>query len=217
MKFKNLLDIVIGKWRRLKFDKSLFNLSLFQGILLSLIFCGYLVLSIIFNFSLGFKIIGGILLLLLWKSIQGMSWLNFYFIFLFLLSLSYLSLWFNKLFLIMDFIIFGILFVKKFIYHQQNSNQYFIYFIHLNWALMSYGLYFYANQPFIISLISYLIGASILSFYLFLLCDKKIQTNYFVWILIISEFYLLLNYLSLNGFTFSLVLIFLEYLLFSYL
>lgn len=205
---KKLFSYLIEK---LKQPKQLsFNLSLFEGIFFSLLFFSYLVISYLFSFSLGLKIFISILILLLWKLVQGMSWLNFYFLLLSTISLSFLSLWFNKLLLLIEIIIFIILIVKKIIYNQNNTNHYLLYFSEFNWALMSYGLYFYANQFFAVSLIIFLLGFSILAFYRFLLQNKKIQINFLVFLLISLELYWLFSYLSINGFLFSFLIVLLN-------
>ncbi|MGB9763087.1 MAG: hypothetical protein ACPLW7_03640 [Minisyncoccia bacterium] len=185
------------------------DLSLFKGVFFTLLFFVYLFSSFIFNFSLGLKIIVSIIILLLWKIIQGLSWLNFYFLLFSIFSLSLLSVWFNKIFILVDLFIFVFFLFKKIIYNQTETNNYLFYFSEFNWTLMSYGLYFYGNQFFSLGLIIYLLGISILSFYLFLIQNKKIQINYWIFILIKVELFLLLSYLSINGFLFSLILTFL--------
>jgi hypothetical protein len=123
-----------------------------------------------------------------------------------------LGLWFNTISLVVLSIIFLTLIFRKIILDKK-SNQLLSYFITTGWILMSYGLYFYLNWPFTLSFVIYLIGLSVISYFNFLMLDKKIALNYWIFILLNSEFYLIINYLSLNGLQFGSLVLLLEYLI----
>jgi len=170
----------------------LFNLFFFKSILLSIV----LVLLWIF----------------IWKFLMGMSWLNFVYLLLGFFELKMLGLWFNVLWLVFLSIIFLILIFRKIILDKK-SNQLLSYFITTGWILMSYGLYFYLNWPFTLSFVIYLVGLLLISYFNFLMREKKIAVNYWIFILLNLEFYLILNYLSLNGLQFGSLILLLEYLI----
>ena len=189
---------------KISFNKSIFFYSL------------YALVSAIFIFLLGTPtkgIISVTITVLLWKIVVGMSWLNFSYLLLGYLEMRVLANWFNVWWLIPLLVILLILFFKKIITDNKKSSQFLSYFISTGWILISYGLYFYLNQPFFISLMIYLGGLILISYLNFLNLDKEISINFLIYLLINLEIYCLLSYLSLNGLQFGALILLLQYFL----
>ena len=189
---------------KISFNKSIF----FYGL--------YALVSAIFIFLLRAPVKGIIsitITVLLWKIVVGMSWLNFSYLLLGYLEMRVLANWFNVWWLIPLFVILLILFFKKIITDNKKSSQFLSYFISTGWILVSYGLYFYLNQPFFVSLMIYLGGLVLISYLNFLNLDKEISINFLIYLLINLEIYCLLSYLSLNGLQFGALILLLQYFL----
>ncbi|MGC8651096.1 MAG: hypothetical protein ACP5RX_00465 [Minisyncoccia bacterium] len=141
-----------------------------------------------------------------------MSWLNFIYLLLGLFELKILVLWLNLMVSIVLALIFLVLVFRKLIL-ETKSNQWLSYFLTTGWILMSYGLYFFLNWPFFLSFLIYLFGLLVISYFDFMMREKKMSLNYGVFILLNLEVYWLLTYLSLNSLQFGSLILVLEYLI----
>jgi hypothetical protein len=207
---------------KIHFDRILaqiknFFLSLKAPQLKSVIFLSlYIFISVIFLFLASSPLKGIIIIfvaILLWKIMVGLSWLNFCYLLLGYVEMAMLSFWFKQAWLALIFVALIILFFKKIITSDKKSSQFLSYFISTGWILLSYGLYFYLNQPFFVSLIIYLGGLLPISFLNFLILEKERSINYLIYLLINLEAYCLLILLSLNGLQFGSLILLLEYLI----
>lgn len=170
----------------------------------------FVVKNIVLSFFLAFLMIG------LWKVLKGMSWLNFAYLLFGFGELKILAFWLQPLILVFLFVLFFVLVFKKLILDEQ-INQLLSYFLITGWILLSYGLYFYLNWNFTLSFLIYLSGFCLFSYFNFLLLEKRGAINYWVFILVNLEFYLLLHYLSLKGLQFSGLVLLLQYLLLNFI
>ena len=207
---------------KIHFDRILaqiknFFLSLKAPQLKSVIFFSlYILISVIFLFLASSPFQGIITIfvaILLWKIMVGLSWLNFCYLLLGYVEMAMLSSWVKQEWLALIFVTLIILCFKKIITNNKKSSQFLSYFISTGWILLSYGLYFYLNQPFFVSFIVYLGGLLPISFLNFLNLEKERSINYLIYLLINLEAYCLLILLSLNGLQFGSLILLLQYLI----
>ncbi|NMB92326.1 MAG: hypothetical protein GYA31_01730 [Parcubacteria group bacterium] len=186
----------------------------------SIIFYGlYIIMSVLFIFvfpSIWKGMIASFVIVLFWKIVVGLSWLNFCYLLLGYLEIATVAYWFKPLWLAVLFVLLLVLFFKKIITDNKKSSLFLSYFIATGWILLSYGLYFYRNQPFFLSFIVYFLGLLLISFLNFLNLDKEISINYLIYLLINLEAYCLFALLSLNGLQFGTLILFLQYFLLTF-
>lgn len=188
--------------------RSLFFYSLYALISLLVLFS---------QLSLANALILILLIILSWKILFGLSWLNFCYLIIGFIELEFLSNWLKPFWLGLGLFLFLVLIFQKIILNQKKTNSWLAYLISTGWIFSASGIYFYFNQPFLVSFIFYTSGLALLTYLNFVMLDKKVSLNYLVYLLVNLEIYWLLSYLSLNGLQFALVILLFQYLSLSFM
>lgn len=206
-----------------------------------LIYSSFLLGSVIFSLRFVYAILIGLLIIFLWKALLGMSWVNFYFIFLCFLEANIINSFIKPLWAIIFILLFLFFFWKRCFSDEiknhsfrGNSNKLIsfassekskywraiiFYYLFLGWIVISYGSYFFLNYSFGVSFLIYMLGLTLFSYLYFLFLNISFLNfwlSFLVLILINSEFFFLLNYLSLSVLYLS-ILSLLVFRLFIYL
>lgn len=155
------------------------------------------------------------LFILLWKIFNGMSWLNFAYLLLGYIELRGLASWLKPIWMITLTLLFLWVFFRKIILDKKSS-QLLSYCIATGWILMSYGLYFYLNWMFFVSLLIYLLGLALIAYLNFLNLEKERSLNYLVYLLLNVEAYWMFSYLSLDGLQFGSLILLFQYLILNF-
>jgi len=158
-----------------------------------------------------------LLIILSWKILFGLSWLNFCYLIIGFIELEFLSSWLKPFWLGLGLFLFLVLIFQKIILNQQKTNSWLAYLINTGWIFIASGIYFYSNQPFLVSFIFYTSGLVLLTYLNFVMLDKKVSLNYLVYLLVNLEIYWLFSYLSLSGLQFALVILLFQYLSLSFM
>ncbi|MGB9680664.1 MAG: hypothetical protein ACPLXL_01820 [Minisyncoccia bacterium] len=148
-----------------------------------------------------------IFLLVLWKALKGLSWINFLSLFLIAFELLFLVSWLNRVLVFLIGFLLFFLFFRKYLLPVENQKiwrEYLLTTLLWLWIASSYSLYFFAGKPFIFSFIFYFFGLFIfLAFYFFFqyedfsLFNEKTRSIFFSLLLINLEIFWLLSFLSL--------------------
>jgi len=138
-------------------------------------------------------------LVLIWKLLLGLSWVNFLYLLIGGIEINILLSIFHPIYLSFFVLILSYLLYKKIFSSNKRFWKYFLFHcLLLGWIILSLGLYFFNSFPFGIAFLMYL-GGMIVFFPLALLIQgNKISSEYLVLILILGEFFWLSSYLSIK-------------------
>jgi len=179
-------------------------------------------------FSQGFSFLSlffFFLFLLLWKIISGLSWFNFFSLFVGMINLTISSFWLEKWLGGILALIFLLIFFKKYTSPPSDLlwREFLLVYLFWFWTMNAYSLYFLAEQPFLYSLIFYAVGLiSFLPFYflfryeIFSLAREKTKIIFLLLILFNLEIFWLLSFFSLPFVLLSTLDILIFYSLFYY-
>lgn len=187
--------------------------------------------SAIFPFNFFYAILTCLLIIVLWKIVLGLSWVNFAFLFFAFLEVNVIKAFFRPFWVIIFIFLFLFFFWQKCFAYKNNKNserksfdcltnlacskmekywrEILFYYLFLTWIIIAYGLYFFLNYFFSISFLIYFSGLMIFA-NLYLVFSNVRCSNYLVsfWILLLVnlQFFVLFSYLSLNVLILSLLL-----------
>lgn|GEM_PF-1977660 len=192
--------------------------------------------SVIFSFNFFYAILICLAIIISWKIILGISWVNFSFLFFAFLEANTINSFLKPIWTIIFIFLFLLFFWKKCFAYQrapmksQNSEsnggkyltspasskmekywrEVLFYYLFLTWVIISCGLYFFLNYSFSISFLIYLLGLMAFS-YLYLVFSNihcfNFLLSFLVFLLVNLEFFVLLSYLSLNVLVLSILLV----------
>lgn len=163
-----------------------------------------LISGFIFKLSFLSAIFLSLGLIALWKVVSGLSWFNFFALFLGVIETRALFFLVKPLWLIVFVLVF-LWFMREKIFsfppEEIKFREYLFYYLFLGWIIISLSFYFFFNFSFWLSVCSYAFGLAIFSYFYFLFGDK-IKKNFFPYFLVFLifnlEFFLLFNFLSLG-------------------
>jgi hypothetical protein len=178
----------------------------------------FLILSVFFPSSPSLIFLG-ILTIFLWKIFYGLSWLNFNFFLFGLFEIKILASFLNPFWLfVFALVLVYLLFKKIFSFCIEETNRFKLfsfYYLFFFWVLISLGIYFFLNLPFIFSFLLFALGILIYSLIYFLIEEKAFYPNGLILILTNLEIFWLISYLNLPV-SFLSIILFLNYWLTIY-
>lgn len=206
-----------------------------------ILYVGFLLESVIFSLRFSYAILIGLLIILFWKILLGISWVNFSFLFICFFEANIIN-FFIKPFWAVLFVLLFLFFFWERCFSDKIKNQslesngnkltllasskkekywrdIIFYYLFLGWIVISYGSYFFLNYSFGASFLMYMLGLVFFSYLHFLFLNipfVNFWLSFLVLILINLEFFLLFSYLSLSVLVLSLFLL-LVFRFFAYL
>lgn len=216
----------------IKFLLSLEVKTLFFFILYAVALLG----SIIFNCNFTSAILICLVIVLLWKIILGISWVNFFFLNIAFIEAnvlkSFLKLSWSLVFIFLFFFFFwqkcfaskknlpkknyledkkqGCLVLIGFSPMEKYWREVLFYYLFLIWIIIAYGVYIFLNHSFSVSFIIYLLGLIIflgLYFKFSNITSLNLLLSFFILLLVNLEFFILFSYLSISVLAMSLLMV----------
>ena len=178
--------------------------------------------SVILPLNFFYAILIGSIIIVLWKILWGMSWVNFFFLFFGFLEANIISSFIKSFWAIIFILLFLVFFWKKCFSGKIKSperpdaraekywREILFYYLFLVWIIISYGCYFFLNYSFGASFLIYTLGLILFSYLYFLFSNiyfSNFLFSFLTHILVNLEFFLLFNYLSLSVLVLSIFLL----------
>jgi hypothetical protein len=210
-------------------DSSSLGLKTFVFFIL---YAGFLLGSIVFSLRFSYAILIGFLIILFWKILLGMSWVNFSFLFICFFEANIINFFIKPLWVVLFVLLFLFFFWRRCFSNkiknqglESNGNKLIFiasskkekhwrdiifYYLFLGWIVISYGSYFFLNYSFGISFLMYILGLAFFSYLYFLFLNISFINfwlSFLVLILINLEFFLLFSYLSSSVLVLSIFLL----------
>lgn len=197
-----------------------------------ILYIGFLLGSIIFPLPFSYAILVGSLIILFWKILLGISWVNFSFLFLCFFEVNIIIFFIKPLWVVFFVLLFLFFFWKRCFSDriknqslESNGNKLvflassrkekywrdvIFYYLFLGWIIISYSSYFFLNYSFGVSFLIYILGLTFFSYLHFFFSNIpfiNFWLSFLVLILINLEFFLLFSYLSLSVLILSIFLL----------
>lgn len=177
--------------------------------------------SAIFPFNFFYAILINSAIIIFWKILVGISWVNFSFLFLGFLEAKIIDSFMRPVWVITFILLFLAFFWKKCFSSKKDLSssptkaekywrEVLFYYLFLVWIIISYGCYFFLNYSLGISFLVYALGLIFFSYLYFLFSSiyfSNFLFSFLALVLVNLEFFLLLNYFSFNVLILSIFLI----------